>query len=309
MSQLKKLFREVLNGIPDEKSIWDRPAKGPEEYIGEGLTRLKDLWDKTAAAGDNKEMPDSAGSITLKQLSRQQIEQNKLLTENYDRFLNCKRVLIADESRSKLDRTVQRAYFGNGGIRFYARILQENAASLDPNYQDAAQMVVSCYNSAIIPMMDQQQIMEEKCRALETEIEAAAKMLADSASLYRALDYTPCGNRLRELKAQVEEGVCGDPQAELRAMKKTLDANGEALQKMLQLSDPMPEPAPLKNAALREELAQLLDAAYLKPLSTAENWTPENYAAAIRELITELETRLLKRYLLPSEMTAKKEER
>lgn len=308
MSQLKKLFREVLNGIPDEKSIWDRPAKGPDEYIGEGLTRLKDLWDKTAAADDNKEMPDSAGHITMKQLIRQHNEQNRLLKQHASRFLTCKRILIANEVRSKLDSTVQRAYFGDGGIRFFAKLLQENAGKLDPDHQEVSEMVVSCYNSAILPMMHRRQAMEKKCAVLEQEIRDAETMLTDSASLYRAMGYTPCKQRISDLEQQEKEDSYTDLDQGRKRLKEILDDNREALQKMLAASNPMPCPVPLKNAALRTDMAELLDEEKWRALLSDENQTPEEYASRIRAFCTQMEDRLLKRYLLPDETEIEEKE-
>lgn len=308
MSRFSKLLNNILNGIPDEKSnesIWDQPATVQDDYIGNGFARLKDLWDKTTSADGHKETPDS--SITLSQLLRQHNAQNRLLKEHYDRFRDCKCILVANEFRRKLDSTVQQAYFGGGGIRFFARILQEHVKNLDPDRQETSDMVVSCYNSAIIPMMDRRQSMEKKCAVLEQEICNSKKLLAESAALYHAMGYTPCGIRLNDLKQQISDGCCDDLPAELKNLKKTLDDNYKALEKMLNLSDPMPEPAPLKNAPLRADLADLLNEEKLKSLSTPMGFTPEEYALQIRSFLAELENRLLNRYLLPGETGAAKE--
>lgn len=309
MSNFKKRFRNALGSIADGSSAEatrNPSGKSRADSINGGLAQLKNKLGETAAALDAAWSPAPFDGTALAPLIRQQNQQARLLNENYGRFRACKRILIADESRSKLDSAVHQAYFGHGGIRFYIRILRENAADLDPQ-QNVNRMLVSCYNSAICPMVDLQQKMERKCAALEEAIRQAEAALSDPEALYRALRYTPCGDTLKALKEQLQQGTCADPEGEIQALQKVLDSNAAALETMVRLCDPMPEPAPLKNAVLRADLAELLDQRKLESLRTPENRTPEDYAAGIRDYLAELETRLLTRYLLPGEAAADKD--
>ncbi|MBQ4504508.1 MAG: hypothetical protein II983_02450 [Firmicutes bacterium] len=272
-------------------SDWERLYKKNKEiakrFAGQLTEKAKDGLEQVKKGSVKNPME-------IRNLRLREIQLEEAILNNRERLKAYKRLEQVNEYISKWDAEIHRSFYRDGGIRFYAERLMEHIESIDPETDTVEEMIVGCYNSAIIEMRTLFARLLENCEAWEEKIVAVEKMYSDDKALKRALGYEDCSRDIKDLYYNDNSSV--DVVKELERLQGILERNEAAIIDYMEVCEARLKERPRTKAALLEDMKRLIGAEELDRFGENGVWTPETYVKAIEEYGKQVQEELLDRY-------------
>ena len=272
-------------------SDWERLYKKNKEiakrFAGQLTEKAKDGLEQVKKGSVKNPME-------IRNLRLREIQLEEAILNNRERLKAYKRLEQVNEYISKWDAEIHRSFYRDGGIRFYAERLMEHIESIDPETDTVEEMIVGCYNSAIIEMRTLFAKLLENCEAWEEKIAAVEKMYSDDKALKRALGYEDCSRDIKDLYYNDNSSV--DVVKELERLQGILERNEAAIIDYMEICEARLKERPRTKAALLEDMKRLIGAEELDRFGENGVWTPETYVKAIEEYGKQVQEELLDRY-------------
>ena len=272
-------------------SDWERLYKKNKEiakrFAGQLTEKAKDGLEQVKKGSVKNPME-------IRNLRLREIQLEEAILNNRERLKAYKRLEQVNEYISKWDAEIHRSFYRDGGIRFYAERLMEHIESIDPETDTVEEMIVGCYNSAIIEMRTLFAKLLENCEAWEEKIAAVEKMYSDDKALKRALGYEDCSRDIKDLSYNDNSSV--DVVKELERLQGILEQNEVAILDYMEVCEARLKERPRTKAALLEDMKRLIGAEELDRFGENGVWTPETYVKAIEEYGKQVQEELLDRY-------------
>lgn len=272
-------------------SDWERLYKKNKEiakrFAGQLTEKAKDGLEQVKKGSVKNPME-------IRNLRLREIQLEEAILNNRERLKAYKRLEQVNEYISKWDAEIHRSFYRDGGIRFYAERLMEHIESIDPETDTVEEMIVGCYNSAIIEMRTLFAKLLENCEAWEEKIAAVEKMYSDDKALKRALGYEDCSRDIKDLYYNDNSSV--DVVKELERLQGILERNEAAIIDYMEICEARLKERPRTKAALLEDMKRLIGAEELDRFGENGVWIPETYVKAIEEYGKQVQEELLDRY-------------
>jgi len=272
-------------------SDWERLYKKNKEiakrFAGQLTEKAKDGLEQVKKGSVKNPME-------IRNLRLREIQLEEAILNNREKLKAYKRLEQVNEYISKWDAEIHRSFYRDGGIRFYAERLMEHIESIDPETDTVEEMIVGCYNSAIIEMRTLFAKLLENCEAWEEKIAAVEKMYSDDKALKRALGYEDCSRDIKDLYYNDNSSV--DVVKELERLQGILERNEAAILGYMEACEARLKERPRTKAALLEDMKRLIGAEELDRFGENGVWTPETYVKAIEEYGKQVQEELLDRY-------------
>ncbi|MBQ2868322.1 MAG: hypothetical protein IJE87_08120, partial [Firmicutes bacterium] len=233
-------------------SDWERLYKKNKEiakrFAGQLTEKAKDGLEQVKKGSVKNPME-------IRNLRLREIQLEEAILNNRERLKAYKRLEQVNEYISKWDAEIHRSFYRDGGIRFYAERLMEHIESIDPETDTVEEMIVGCYNSAIIEMRTLFAKLLENCEAWEEKIAAVEKMYSDDKALKRALGYEDCSRDIKDLYYNDNSSV--DVVKELERLQGILERNEAAIIDYMEICEARLKERPRTKAALLEDMKRL----------------------------------------------------
>ena len=272
-------------------SDWERLYKKNKEiakrFAGQLTEKAKDGLEQVKKGSVKNPME-------IRNLRLREIQLEEAILNNRERLKEYKRLELTNEYVAKWDAEIHRSFYRDGGIRFYAERLMEHIESIDPETDTVEEMIVGCYNSAIIEMRTLFAKLLENCEAWEEKIAAVEKMYSDDKALKRALGYEDCSRDIKDLYYNDNSSV--DVVKELERLQGILERNEAAIIDYMEVCEARLKERPRTKAALLEDMKRLIGAEELDRFGENGVWTPETYVKAIEEYGKQVQEKLLDPY-------------
>lgn len=274
-------------------SDWERLYKKNKEmakrFAGQLTEKAKDGLEQVKKGSVKNPME-------IRNLRLREIKLEEMILNNRERLQAYKRLELTNEYVAKWDAEIHRSFYRDGGIRFYGERLVEHIESIDPEQDTVEEMIVGCYNSAIVDMRTLFAKLLENCEAWEAKIAAVAEMYSDDKALKRALGYEDCAGDIKDLYYNDNSSV--DVVKELERIQEILDRNEAAVIGYMEACEARLKERPRTKAKLLEEMKRLIGTGNLDRFGETGSWTPEAYAEEIKEYGKQVQEKLLDQYPL-----------
>lgn len=272
-------------------SDWERLYKKNKEMAKRFAGKVK---EKAKDGFEQVKKGSVKNPLELRNLRLREIQLEEAILNNRERLKAYKRLEQVNEYISKWDAEIHRSFYRDGGIRFYAERLMEHIESIDPETDTVEEMIVGCYNSAIIEMRTLFAKLLENCEAWEKKIAAVEKMYSDDKALKRALGYEDCSRDIKDLYYNDNSSV--DVVKELERLQGILERNEAAILGYMEACEARLKERPRTKAALLEDMKRLIGVEELDRFGENGVWTPETYVKAIEEYGKQVKEKLLDPY-------------
>lgn len=297
-SSFKKKIKKLVLEEPD--------SRGREKAEGERNSLIRETVAQATAGfhkiKDNVQEKISGTPDPADILMRENDTYTAELTkkETLEAIRNHQRAAKKNSLYREMDWAVQRAYYGDNGIRFYGELLQEYVKHILPQETEMERMWVGGYNSCIAYMRSKWEAAEEQYARWESQLADVEEGFSQDQAARRSVGYEDMEEAYQAYQACRRERKAPEAlQEKLKKMERICAANRAAAETARAYLSAEPAVMPPEKEALRRALKEVLESGMAEQLADGHGMTAEDYRAVLERYAELVKTDLLEKFGIP----------